>query len=83
MVLVGVGGDPAPLHNFPNMIRKDLTIVGFTVGSRRMFEEFIRAVNVNYLKPIIDRIFPFDETLDAIKYYETYQKFGKVVIQIP
>lgn len=35
------------------------------------------------LLPVIDRVFPFDETLDAIAYVEQGRaKFGKVVIQV-
>jgi len=82
VLLVGAGGEPAVLTSFPNMIRKDLTIMGFTVGSRRMFEDFVRAVEYNRLKPVIDRIFKFDEIFDAIEYYQTGQKVGKVVINI-
>jgi NADPH:quinone reductase-like Zn-dependent oxidoreductase len=82
--VVWVGADPTPavLTGLPNMIKKDLTLVGFTVGSRRMFEEFVRAIEINKIKPVIDRVFPFEHTLEAIEYYEKYAKIGKVVIKI-
>jgi NADPH:quinone reductase-like Zn-dependent oxidoreductase len=79
-----VGADPTPavLTGLPNMIKKDLTIVGFTVGSRRMFEEFVQAIEINKIKPVIDKIFPFEKALEAIDYYDKYAKIGKVVIKI-
>jgi NADPH:quinone reductase-like Zn-dependent oxidoreductase len=39
-----------------------------------------RAIAVNRLRPTIDRVFPFDEALEAFRYYETGNAFGKIVI---
>lgn len=79
-----VGGSAAPVafSTLPNLTAKCVTIKGFTVGSRRMFEEFVRAVEVNRIRPVIDRVFAFDQVLDAIRYYESGEKIGKVVISI-
>jgi NADPH:quinone reductase-like Zn-dependent oxidoreductase len=39
-----------------------------------------RAITVNGLKPVIDRVFSFEEALAAYRYYEEGRNFGKVVI---
>jgi NADPH:quinone reductase-like Zn-dependent oxidoreductase len=39
-----------------------------------------RAIAVNRLKPIVDRVFPFEQVVEAFQYYEKAQPFGKVVI---
>jgi NADPH:quinone reductase-like Zn-dependent oxidoreductase len=39
-----------------------------------------RAIAVNHLKPIIDRVFPFEQVVEAFRYYEKIQPLGKVVI---
>ena len=39
-----------------------------------------RAIAVNRLKPIIDRLFPFEQAVEVFRYYEKIQPFGKVVI---
>jgi NADPH:quinone reductase-like Zn-dependent oxidoreductase len=39
-----------------------------------------RAIEVNGLKPVIDRVFPFDQAIDAYRYYEDTAPFGKIVI---
>ena len=39
-----------------------------------------RAIAVNRLKPIIDRVFPFEQVVEAFRYYENAQPFGKIVI---
>lgn len=80
--VVGASATPIAFSSLPNLIAKCVTIKGFTVGSRRMFEEFVRAVEVNRIRPVIDRVFAFDQVLDAIRYYESGEKIGKVVIRI-
>jgi len=32
------------------------------------------------MKPVIDRVFPFEEAADAFRYYQAGQFFGKTVI---
>jgi NADPH:quinone reductase-like Zn-dependent oxidoreductase len=49
-------------------------------GNRAQFIAMNRAIAVNGLKPIIDRVFPFEEIVEAFRYYEEAQPFGKVVI---
>jgi NADPH:quinone reductase-like Zn-dependent oxidoreductase len=61
---------------------RDLTIKGFTVGSRAMLADLIRAIDANDLKPHIDRVFPFEQTLDAIRYARGGERVGKVVIRM-
>jgi NADPH:quinone reductase-like Zn-dependent oxidoreductase len=39
-----------------------------------------RAIAANRLRPVIDRVFPVDEVVDAFHYYERTHPFGKVVI---
>ena len=49
-------------------------------GNRAQFIAMNRAIAVNRLKPIIDRVFPFEQVVEAFRYYEQTQPFGKVVI---
>jgi len=80
--VVGSAAAPVSFSQLPNLIARCISIKGFTVGSRRMFEDFVRAVEVNRIKPVIDRVFGFDDVLEAIRYYETGAKLGKIVIKI-
>jgi len=34
----------------------------------------------NRLKPIIDRVFPFEQVVEAFRYYENAKPLGKIVI---
>jgi NADPH:quinone reductase-like Zn-dependent oxidoreductase len=58
------------------------TIRVIFAGSRAQFIAMNRAIDVNRLRPIIDRVFPFDDVLGAFRYYEKGQAFGKVVIKV-
>jgi NADPH:quinone reductase-like Zn-dependent oxidoreductase len=49
-------------------------------GNRAHFNAMNRAIAVNHLKPIIDRVFPFHDAFGAFRYYETGEAFGKIVI---
>jgi len=49
-------------------------------GNRAQFIAMNRAITVNQLKPNIDRVFPFDEVVEAFRYFEEERPFGKVVI---
>jgi len=50
-------------------------------GSRAQFSAMNRAITQNQLKPVIGRIFPFEEAKTAYRYYEEAQPFGKVIIR--
>lgn len=58
--------------------RVDVTPV--SVGSRDDFELMNRAIEFHKLKPVIDRIFGFDELPQALRYLESGKQFGKIVI---
>ena len=59
---------------------KSLRLQGVYVGSREMFEEMNTAMAVNQIKPVIDRVYPFEEAQEALKLMESATHFGKIVI---
>lgn len=59
---------------------RTLTLRAIAVGTRAQFEAMNRAIEINQLKPVIDRVFSFDEAVDAYHYYEQASPLGKVVI---
>jgi len=62
--------------------KRQLRIQGVYVGSLQMFEEMNRFIEKHAIRPVIDRIFPFQQTPDAYRYLESGSHFGKVVISI-
>ncbi len=61
---------------------KAIRLQGIFVGSRAMFEDMNKAIAVNKLQPVIDRVFEFDEIGDALRHMESGSHFGKVVVKI-
>jgi NADPH:quinone reductase-like Zn-dependent oxidoreductase len=76
-VLAGFEGDTNP---HPLML-KGASLHGIFVGSRSHFQDLNAAIEVNRLKPVIDRTFPFEAAADAYRHQLT-GAFGKVVIRI-
>lgn len=52
------------------------------VGSRAGLEEMLGAIVVNGIRPVIDRVFPFEDTVEAYRYAGSGAPFGKVVIAL-
>jgi len=72
-------------HDAAGMNLLDFTYSGATLraiggGSRSDQEDMNRVIAAHKLRPVIDRIFPFEEAPDAVSYLGTGTHFGKVVI---
>lgn len=72
----------AAAFNPTTVFMKSVRVQGIFTGSKRMFEEMNRAISVNKLRPVIDRVFEFDEAKQALKYMESGSHFGKIVVRI-
>ncbi len=59
------------------------TIRGIYVGSVEMFEAMNRVIELQRLRPVIDRTFPFDQAPEAYRHLAQQVHVGKVVIAIP
>lgn len=61
---------------------KGVRVQGIFVGSRKYFDDLNRAVSVNSLKPVIDRVFEFEDVRSALRYMQSGSHFGKIVVRI-
>ncbi|MGY6018724.1 zinc-dependent alcohol dehydrogenase family protein [Streptomyces spinosirectus] len=59
-----------------------VTLRRLFVGSRAHFERMNRAITLHGLRPVVDRVFPYEEVHAAYRYYATGAAFGKVVIRV-
>lgn len=75
-VLSGSTGEVNPLP----AVMKNVRIQGIYVGSKEMFEAMNRAIVLNDIHPVIDRVFAFTEAKEAYRYLQSGAHFGKVVI---
>ena len=72
--------DGAPKIDLNVLYNSIATVRVVAAGSRAQFIAMNRAIDANRLRSVIDRVFPFDEVVDAFHYYERTRPFGKVVI---
>ncbi|RUW58447.1 NAD(P)-dependent alcohol dehydrogenase [Mesorhizobium sp. M7A.F.Ca.US.008.03.1.1] len=77
--IIGVLG--AMELTFPIMpfMRNRITVQGLSVGHRRAFERMNQAIEALAIKPVIDKVFGFDEVPQALQHLEK-GPFGKIVI---
>jgi NADPH:quinone reductase-like Zn-dependent oxidoreductase len=80
VVLIGVLtglGDPI---NPYLLMGKRASLHGIFVGDRDMFEAMNRAIDLNGIKPLVDRVFAFDEALAAFRHHASGRFMGKIAI---
>jgi NADPH:quinone reductase-like Zn-dependent oxidoreductase len=68
--------------NIGAAIGKNLVLKGMVVGSRRMFEDMLKAYAISNLTPLIDRVFPFAEAPAAYEYLKAGEHLGKIMIKL-
>jgi NADPH2:quinone reductase len=91
IVVVGLTAGAIAPFNMGVLLRKRLTIVGTTLRARpleekiavaREFDQFaVPLFEAGRLKPVVDRVFPFDQISAAHELMESNQTFGKVVLR--
>jgi NADPH:quinone reductase-like Zn-dependent oxidoreductase len=75
-ILSGTGS-----FNLTPILMKNARVQGIFVGSRAMFQEMCRAIDLHQMHPVVDRVFPFAEAREAFKYMESAKHFGKICIK--
>ena len=63
-------------------IVKNVTIKGILNGPKDRLEQVLEFYQEHEIHPIVDRIFPFEEAKEAIKYLFAASHFGKVVVKV-
>jgi NADPH:quinone reductase-like Zn-dependent oxidoreductase len=64
------------------VIARSVTLQGIYVGSRELFEDMARALSQSHIKPVVDRVFAFDEAIEAFEHMASGSHFGKIVIRV-
>ena len=79
-IIGGLSGraDALPLRALPN----GASATNIYVGSREDFEAMNEFLAEHELRPVVDRVFPFEEAAAAYEYMESGAHLGKVVISV-
>jgi NADPH:quinone reductase-like Zn-dependent oxidoreductase len=80
--LIGIlSGREAASEIFP-IVTKGAAVFGIYVGSREMFEALNRALEQAKIRPVIDKVFPFEAAREAYEHMASGSHLGKVVIRV-
>jgi NADPH:quinone reductase-like Zn-dependent oxidoreductase len=90
LYIYGALSDQATVIPPLELIAKMLTIKGHNIGvtsgdtarQKAAVDFVISGLEKGTLKPVIDRVFPFDQIVEAHRYLETSGQFGKIVVAI-
>ena len=82
IVLCGVTTGANTQANLHKIYWNQLSVLGSTMGSNEDFRQMLKAVNNNKLKPVIDSIYPLDDTGKAMTKMERGEQFGKIILKV-
>ncbi|MER8787082.1 NAD(P)-dependent alcohol dehydrogenase [Mesorhizobium sp. M0983] len=80
--LIGLLGSMELSFPIIPFLRNRIVVQGISIGHRRAFERMNQAIETLAIKPVIDKLFGFDEVPQAFERLET-GPFGKIVITVP
>ncbi|KAI3324671.1 hypothetical protein HD806DRAFT_521760 [Xylariaceae sp. AK1471] len=64
-------------------LKRNVTYKGILNGPKDRFEEMLRLYEQVRIRPVVDRVFEFEEADEALKYLFSGGHFGKVVVKVP
>lgn len=87
-----LGGSKINLYDLRSIMSKRATIIGTTLRGRdleykiALTQEFIQKImpklKDKVIKPVIDKVFKFEECIAAQKYMENNQNIGKIILSL-
>lgn len=79
--VIGVLSGAEPTVSPVSILMNSVRVQGIYVGSRAMFQRMNRVIELQRIKPVIDKTFDWTEIKDALHYMETQQHFGKICLR--
>jgi len=82
--LVTIGstvGSEIKIDNF-KLYRKQASIIGSYMGSIVDLRDVLKLVECNLVRPVVYKVFPLEEAVNAHRYMEERNYFGKIVLTV-
>ena len=79
--VIGVLSGTAAKLNLLPILMTGMRLQGVLVGHRDSFETMNRAIALHEMRPVVDRVFPFEETPAALEHLASGAHFGKVCVR--
>jgi NADPH:quinone reductase-like Zn-dependent oxidoreductase len=80
VAMIGILSGSAMATSLGLIITRQVRLQGVTVGHRDGFEAMLRAIAQHRLRPVVDRVFAFEELKEAMAYLQSGVQFGKVCL---
>ena len=64
----------------PILFFRQLELVGSSMGNHAQFARALNWIRLGKAKAIVDRVFPFDQLPEALRYLDSGEQIGKVVL---
>ena len=80
VAMIGILSGSAMATSLGLIITRQVRLQGVTVGHRDGFEAMLRAIDQHQLKPVVDRVFAFEELKQGMAYLQSGAQFGKVCV---
>jgi len=78
--MIGILSGAAMSTSLGLIITRQVRLQGITVGHRDGFEAMLRAMSQHCIRPVIDKVFAFEELKASFDYIKSGQQFGKICI---
>lgn len=82
VIVLGVLSGYASELNILPIFMQQVKLQGLLVGPRDAFEAMNRAIASAGLRPVVDRVVPFEDVPEALGVMERAEHFGKIVIAV-
>lgn len=79
--IIGVLSGGTMTAQLGRIVMRQVRMKGIGVGHRNAFEAMMRAIDQHRLKPVVDRVFAFEELKEAMAYLKSGAHFGKLCIK--
>ncbi len=81
VIVLGFLDGPTASLDVVSAIRRGVSLHTSTGRSRENFEAMNRAIEAAAMRPVVDRVFPFERVLEAFAYLESGAMFGKIGLE--
>jgi NADPH:quinone reductase-like Zn-dependent oxidoreductase len=82
LVVCGATSGPMVSLDLRRLFWHQWSVLGSTLGNRREYAEILEMAQAGKLWPVVDRVVPIDEALEAYHRLQRSEQMGKLVIEI-
>jgi NADPH:quinone reductase-like Zn-dependent oxidoreductase len=82
LVVCGATSGPMVSLDLRRLFWHQWSILGSTLGNRREYAEILELAEAGKLWPVVDRVVPIDEALEAYQLLQRSEQMGKLVVEV-